>query len=299
MEGLNRLLSRTVYYHRRHVSRRHSSATLQEILLIAHPQLHDAMRTALSLPRSPSTLPVPNIVRRVQTPQHRSPSSPHLELSNDVPSPLAPQLVFALIPTQDISILSKVTQFLNAISRWPPQPPFSPSSQAPTSSPSSAIQRDRDNATHLSNIPHIPHHGRHGDHVDKRDQSRARRPAEVLPPVGRHVWSRVSARSLSISYHLISILSKRLDGSADQVGRVIGAEGGEGRRVLLYLTSAGSMARAVGVIVSGAVGVDGRMRGRLQLLWPAMLMVVWRVSWWRSGGVEGGDKGMLGGEVRR
>ena len=130
------------------LSRRHSSARLPEILLIAHSELHIAVRIALSLPRSPSTLPAHDIVRLVQTPQHRFPTSPRLELPNDVPPPLAPQLVFALIRTQDISVLSKVIQLLNAISRAPPPISslflslFLPSSQAPISSPPSPSKEE-------------------------------------------------------------------------------------------------------------------------------------------------------------
>lgn len=227
------------------LSRRHSSARLPEILLIAHSELHIAVRIALSLPRSPSTLPAHDIVRLVQTPQHRFPTSPRLELPNDVPPPLAPQLVFALIRTQDISVLSKVIQLLNAISRCPPPHLLSLSLSlssiipSPHIIPTFAIQRGRDKTTHLGNIPHIPHDRRHSNHVDKRDQSGARRPAEVFPPVGGHVWSRVSALSLSTSFHLIS---SHLD-SSEALGRqrrssrksdrgrgaIERREGGEGR----------------------------------------------------------------------
>ena len=41
--------------------------------------------------------------------------------------------------------------------------------------------------THLRHEPHIPKHRRHSHHIDEGDPRRTRGPAEVFPPIGRHV----------------------------------------------------------------------------------------------------------------
>lgn len=61
--------------------------------------------------------------------------------------------------------------------------------------------------THFRHEPYIPNHRRHSHDIDEGDPSGARRPAEVFPPVGRHIWNRVS-RALSLSHR--NELSKRL-----------------------------------------------------------------------------------------
>lgn len=92
-----------------------------------------------------------------------------------------------------------------------PVPPHSPflSFQFPRHARSSIQSREKSTSTHLRHEPHISNHRRHSHHIDERDPRRARRPAEVLPPIGRHVYCHffVSAHSHSSLLSLVPSLS--------------------------------------------------------------------------------------------
>ena len=110
-------------------------------------------------------------------------------------------------------------------------------------------------STHLRTPPNIPHHRRYSDDIDEGDPSGARGPAEVFPSIGRHVWKAMSVGALSLSlrrFFLQALLRqcKRCTKSAIAKEGIIELGGSKEGGVLLYLTSAGSMARAVERAVS-------------------------------------------------